>query len=101
MDDIIARIKQKVAYLQQHDDGDATEASFKRKYQVHEYYPYSVHTCHSEEEIAAFEAKNEIQLPTDYRRFIKEVGSRGFNPGYTMFSPIKDTITYEEAIVLV
>ena len=56
--DIIARIKRKLAYLQEHDDGDVTNATIERQISVHQRYPYRIHTPHTEDEIAAFEAEN-------------------------------------------
>jgi hypothetical protein len=88
--DIIARIKHKLAYLQEHDDGDMLDADFKRQQLLKMQDPYNVHTPHTEDEIAAFEVQHGIRLPADYRRFIMEIGSEGYNPGYNMYSPLKD-----------
>jgi hypothetical protein len=91
MDDIIVRIKHKLAYLQQQDDGDRMGASIERQLQIGNHYPYLIDPPHTEKEISAFEAEEEIQLPEDYRRFLLEVGRGchdGANPGYYMYSPL-------------
>lgn len=96
MDDIIARIKHKLAYLQQHDDGDVTEASQERKWQIEDSYPYHLQPPHTEKDIAKFEAKHEIRLPDDYRQFLLEVGSSGVGPLSALYSPITQMATPEE-----
>jgi hypothetical protein len=96
MDDIIARIKHKLAYLQQHDDGDVTDATYERKWPVEHHYPYEVDLTHTDKQLTTFEAKHRIRLPEDYRQFLMQVGSRGYNPGYAMYSPLEDVLTIEE-----
>ncbi|MFB2971709.1 SMI1/KNR4 family protein [Aerosakkonema sp. BLCC-F183] len=46
-----------------------------------ELHKYQLNPCLSEAEIQAFEAKNRITLPDDYRNFLLEVGNGGAGPG--------------------
>jgi hypothetical protein len=45
-------------------------------------HEYRLEPFLTEEEVIAFETKHGIVLPTDYRRFLLEVGSCGAGPGY-------------------
>jgi len=47
----------------------------------------------SEQRVGDFEARWRIQLPSDYRDFIIQVGNGGAGPAYGMF-PLDETITY-------
>ena len=95
MDDIIARIKRKLAYFEPYNVGHVSESLYQRRGVIAP-YPYGVYMTHTEEEIAAFEARFQIRLLEDYRQFIKEIGSEGFNPGQTMHSPLVGMVTDAE-----
>ncbi len=41
----------------------------------------------SEDRIATFERRHKIQLPPDYRHFLRKIGSAGAGPGYGLFEP--------------
>ncbi|MCL1471808.1 SMI1/KNR4 family protein [Argonema antarcticum] len=47
-----------------------------------ETHKYQLNPCLTEAEIQAFEVKNKIALPDDYRNFLLEVGNGGAGPGY-------------------
>jgi hypothetical protein len=99
MNDIIERIKQKLAYLREHEDFDETDAATERGSQVYaaKRYRYVLKAPASETQIAVFEAKYEIRFPDDYRRFLLEVGTGGAGPGYDLLSPLDDMLSQEEA----
>lgn len=40
-----------------------------------------------EERIKQLEARHQIQLPEDYRHFLRKIGSAGAGPGYGLFEP--------------
>jgi hypothetical protein len=84
--DIIVRIKHKLAYLQEHDDGDETDATIERQMSVHNHFPYTIGQTRTESEIVDFETEYNIRLPEDYRQFLLEVGGSGVNPGYKLYS---------------
>lgn len=40
-----------------------------------------------EDRVKAFEARHRIELPADYRHFLRKIGSAGAGPGYGLFEP--------------
>ena len=50
-----------------------------------EEHKYKLNGCLNESEIAKFEKVNQIELPADYRSFIKNIGNGGVGPGYGLY----------------
>ena len=48
-------------------------------------HQYILNPCLSKKEVAQFEAEHNIQLPTDYRAFLLQVGNGGAGPNYGMY----------------
>ena len=48
-------------------------------------HKYQLNDCLSEVEILDFEKNNQIELPQDYRKFIKNIGNGGAGPAYGIF----------------
>jgi hypothetical protein len=46
---------------------------------------YKLHSALSERELAAFEQKHDINLPPDYRDFLRHGGDGGAGPAYGLF----------------
>lgn len=76
-------VKSKVEFVQKHLKGNSSEIVFGSNSHKFELSP-----CLSEGEVTAFEKKYNIILPTDYRRFILEIGNSGMGPGYGLLALI-------------
>jgi len=50
-----------------------------------ELHEYKLNACLKDVHIAAFETKYNIILPSEYRRFLLEVGNGGAGPGYGLY----------------
>jgi len=48
-------------------------------------HKYQLNKCLSEAEITEFEKFHKIELPTDYRNFIKNIGNGGVGPAYGVY----------------
>ena len=48
-------------------------------------HKYELNNCLSEEKILDFEKTNQIELPLEYRNFIKNIGNGGVGPAYGVF----------------
>ncbi len=77
----INQIKQKLSKLKKLDVDFKIFASHLHKYKLGK--------CKTEKEIAEFESKYDIKLPTEYRAFLKQVGDGGAGPHYGM-EPLKN-----------
>ena len=50
-----------------------------------EKHKYEFNNCLNEQEILKFEQTNQIELPTDYRNYLKNIGNGGVGPAYGLY----------------
>ncbi len=80
-------VREKLDFLKKYDRNFCIFGSAEHKYLLNE--PLT------KEQISFFEEKYEVELPAEYRTFIKEVGDGGAGPGYGLFPLFENESAHE------